>query len=72
MSLYNCCISVIDLPPGKTAWTSVRSTWSGRRNLVNANSNSSMVVDVVDAEDVLQSYVSVQSALPTWCSFVGM
>ena len=71
-SLYNSYIFVTVLPPGKIAWSAVRSTWSGRRNLINASSNSSMIVDLVDAKNVLQSQVSVQSALPTWCSFVGM
>ena len=58
--------------PGTTVWTSVRSTWSGRRNLVEADNNSSMTFDVADVKDSLQSHEVLQSTLPSWCLFRGM
>ena len=57
---------MIVLPPGKTAWSASTISWPNRRNLQDANSNSS-----INTKDVLQSYVSVQSVLPAWCFFVG-
>ena len=61
-------------------WTSARSTWSGRRNLINADDNSSLAMDRVDVNaslSVLQSLSlssdeGLLSTLPSWCSFQGM
>ena len=50
----------------------MKSTWSGRRNLIEAGDNSSMTTDVADAKDLLRSYDVLQSTLPSWCSFQGM
>ena len=69
---------------GKTVWTSARSTWSGRRNLINADDNTSLAMDRVDVNaslSVLQSLSlslslssdeGLLSTLPSWCSFEGM
>ena len=62
---------MIVLPPGKTAWSTATSTWSGRRNLTNANNDSSIDGKNVSQSNVSQSHVSLQSTLPKWCSFVG-
>ena len=65
-------------------WTSARSTWSGRRNLINADNNTSLAMDRVDVNaslSVLQSLSlslplssdeGLLSTLPSWCSFEGM
>ena len=67
-------------------WTSARSTWSGRRNLITADNNTSLAMDRGDVNaslSVLQSAsLSVSSSLssdegllstlPSWCSFEGM
>ena len=53
-------------------WTSEISIWSGRRNFVDSDNNSSMTLDGVDARDSLQSHETLQSTMPSWCSFVGM
>ena len=67
-------------------WTSARSTWSGRRNLINADNNTLLAMDRVDVNaslSVLQSLSAslslslssdegLLSTLPSWCSFQGM
>ena len=63
-------------------WTSARSTWSGRRNLINADDNTSSAMDRVDVNaslSVLQSLSlslssdeGLLSTLPSWCLFEGM
>ena len=67
-------------------WTSERSTWSGRRYLINADNNTSLAMDRVDVNaslSVLQSASlssslslssdeGLLSTLPSWCSFQGM
>ena len=71
---------VLGLPVGKTVWTSTRSTWSGRRNLINADNNTSLTIDRGDVNDSLSLLLSASSSsaggllsmLPSWCSFVGM
>ena len=50
----------------------MRSTSSGRRNLMEANHKHSASVNVSDARDSLQSYESLLSTLPSWCLFEGM
>ena len=64
--------------------SSARSTWSGRRNLINADDNTSLAMDRVDVNaslSVLQSLSlslslssdeGLLSTLPSWCSFEGM
>ena len=71
IQLYIFIYAGYKLPPGKTVWTSVRSTWTGRRNLVEADNNSSMTFDVADVKDSLQSHEVLQSTLPSWCLFLG-
>ena len=80
------CVVCDTVSPGKTVWTSARSTWSGRRNLINADNNNSLAMDRVDVNaslSVLQylsssSSVSLSSdegllsTLPSWCLFQGM
>ena len=72
--------------PGKTVWTSARSTWSGRRNLITADDNTSFAMDRVDVNASLSVSQSASlslslplssdegllSTLPSWCSFEGM
>ena len=65
-------------------WTSARSTWSGRRYLINADDNTLFAMDRVDVNaslSVLQSASlslssssdeGLLSTLPSWCSFQGM
>ena len=61
-------------------WTSARSTWSGRRNLINADDNTSLAMDRVDVNASLSLPLSLSlssdegllSTLPSWCSFQGM
>ena len=67
-------------------WTSARSTWSGRRNLINADNKTTLAMDRVDVNAslfVLQpaslslslslsSDEGLLSTLPSWCSFQGM
>ena len=65
---------------GKTVWTSARSTWSGRRYLINADNNTSLAMDRVDVNASLSLPLSLSlssdegllSTLPSWCSFQGM
>ena len=74
--------------PGKTVWTSARSTWSGRRNLITADDNTSLAMDRVDVNASLSVSQSLSlslplplhlssdegllSTLPSWCLFQGM
>ena len=63
-----------------TVWTSARSTWSGRRNLINADDNTSLAMDRVDVNASLSVFQSLPlssdegllSTLPSWCLFQGM
>ena len=59
---------------GKTVWTSARSTWSGRRNLITADDNTSLAMDRVDVNASLSLSLDegLLSTLPSWCSFQGM
>ena len=80
------CVVFDTVSSGKTVWTSARSTWSGRRNLINADNNNSLAMDRVDVNaslSVLQSLSSsssvslssdegLLSTLPSWCLFQGM
>ena len=78
------CVVCDAVSPGKTVWTSARSTWSGRRNLINADNNTSLTIDRGDVNaslSVLQSLSlslslssdeGLLSTLPSWCSFQGM
>ena len=78
------CVVCDTVSPGKTVWTSARSTWSGRRNLINADNNTSLAMDRVDVNaslSVLQSLSlslplssdeGLLSTLPSSCSFEGM
>ena len=78
------CVVCDTVSSGKTVWTSARSTWSGRRNLINADNNTSLAMDRVDVNaslSVLQSASlslslssdeGLLSTLPSWCSFEGM
>ena len=74
------CVVCDTVSPGKTVWTSARSTWSGRRYLINADDNTSLAMDRVDVNaslSVLQSLSlssdeGLLSTLPSWCSFQGM
>ena len=63
---------MVDLPAGTISWTSVQSTWSVRRNLNEADNNSSTTLYLADVNDTSQSHEVVQSTLPSWCSFYGM
>ena len=73
---------VIGVPVGKTVWTSKRSTWSGRRNLLKADNNTSLTNERGDVKDTMSMSLSMSltssskkgllSMLPSWCSFVGM
>ena len=67
-------------------WTSARSTWSGRRYLINADKNTSLAMDRGDVNASLSVSQSASaslplplssdegllSTLPSWCSFQGM
>ena len=61
-------------------WTSARSTWSGRRNLITADNNTSLAMDRVDVNTSLSQSASLSlssdegllSTLPSWCLFQGM
>ena len=61
-------------------WTSTRSIWSGRRNLVQVDNNTSLAIDKGDVNDslsmslnlTLSSDEGLLSTLPSWCSFQGM
>ena len=80
------CLVCDAVSSGKTVWTSARSTWSGRRNLINADNNTLLAMDRVDVNaslSVLQSLSAslslslssdegLLSTLPSWCSFQGM
>ena len=57
---------------GKTVWTSTRSIWSGRRNLINADSNSSMVMDAASLKNMSMTHEGLLASLPSWCLFQGM
>ena len=63
---------VIGLSTGETVWTSVKNTWSGRRNLIESEKNFSMTFDGTDARDSLQLQEALQATMPSWCSFAGM
>ena len=61
-----------DLTAGKTVWTSERSIWSGRMNLIKAfNNDSTLTLNVTDVRGSLKSHKALQSTLPSWCSFIG-
>ena len=76
------CVECDTVSLGKTVWTSARSTWSGRRNLITADNNTSLAMDRRDGNaslSVLQSASlslssdeGLLSTLPSWCSFQGM
>ena len=80
------CVVCDTVSSGKTVWTSARSTWSGRRNLINADNNTSLAMDRVDVNASLSVSQSASvslslslssdegllSTLPSWCSFQGM
>ena len=65
-------------------WTSARSTWSGRRNLINADNKTSLAMNRGDVNASLSVSQSASmslslssdegllSTLPSWCSFQGM
>ena len=72
MIIYQIILLESVLEPGETVWTSERSTWSGRRNLIKAyNNDSTLTLNVTDVRYSLKSQVALQSSLPPWCSFVG-
>ena len=76
------CVVCDTVSSGKTVWTSARSTWSGRRYLINADNNTSLAMDRVDVNASLSVSQSLPlplssdegllSTLPSWCSFRGM
>ena len=74
------CIACDTVYGGKTVWTSTRSTWSGRRNLVKVDNNTSLTIDGGDVKDLLSMSLNLTlssdegllSTLPSWCSFQGM
>ena len=71
------CVVCDTVSSGKTVWmSSARSTWSGRRNLINADNNTSLAMDRVDVNASLSVSLSsdegLLSTLPSWCSFEGM
>ena len=74
--LKHCLVYVIGVRAGKTAWTSTRSTWSGRRKLIKDDNYSSLTIERGDVNDSLSVSMSwnerLLSTLPSWCSFVGM
>ena len=55
---------------GKTAW----HTWPHRRNLIEAQRNSTTKFDAADLKDALQlELTSIRTlSLPAWCLFVRM
>ena len=59
-------------------WTSARSTWSGRRNLITADDDTLLAMDRVDVNASLSVFLSLSSdegllsTLPSWCLFQGM
>ena len=57
-------------------WTSERSTWSGRRNLIDTDNNTSLAMHKRDGNASLFMSLSsdegLLSTLPSWCSFQGM
>ena len=61
-------------------WTSTRSTWSGRRNLIKVDNYTSLTIDRGDVKDLLSISLNMTlssdegllSTLPSWCSFQGM
>ena len=78
------CVVCDTVSSGRTVWTSARSTWSGRRNLITADDNTLLAMDRGDVNaslSVLQSASlslslssdeGLLSTLPSWCSFQGM
>ena len=72
ISSDNCSAECDAVSPGKSVWTSARSTWSGRRNLINADHNSSMILDVANLRNLSTSNEGLLSTLPSWCMFEGM
>ena len=82
MRLEHYGLYVIGVPVGKTVWTSKRSTWSGRRNLLKADNYTSLTIERGDVKDTLSMSLSMSltssskkgllSTLPSWCSFQGM
>ena len=70
------CVVCDTVSSGKTVWTSARSTWSGRRYLINADNNTSLAMDRGDVNASLSVSLSsdegLLSTLPSWCSFEGM
>ena len=80
------CVVCDTVSPGKTVWTSARSTKSGRRNLITADDNTSLAMDRVDVNASLSVSQSLSlslplplssdegllSTLPSWCLFQGM
>ena len=80
------CLVCDIVSSGKTVWTSARSTWSGRRNLITADNKTSLAMDRVDVNASLSVSQSASaslplplssdegllSTLPSWCSFQGM
>ena len=76
------CVVFDTVNPGKIVWTSRRSTWSGRRNLVKADNNSLLAIDRGDVNHsrslsmsvslTLSSDKGLLSTLPSWCFFEGM
>ena len=59
---------------GKTVWTSARSTWSGRRNLITADDKTSLAMDRGDGNASLSLSLDegLLTTLPSWCLFDGM
>ena len=76
------CVVRDTVSPGKTVWTSARSTWTGRRNLINADNDTSLAMDRGDVNASLSLSLSLSTSLssdegllttlPSWCSFQGM
>ena len=70
------CVVCDTVSSGKTVWTSERSTWSGRRNLIDTDKNTSLAMDRGDVNASLSMSLSsdegLLSTLPSWCSFQGM
>ena len=80
-TIYNDMNITCDTVYGtKTVWTSTRSIWSGRRNLVQVDNNTSSTIDRGDVNDSLSMSLNLTSSsdegllstLPSWCSFQGM
>ena len=76
------CVVCDTVSSGKTVWTSARSTWSGRRNLINADNKTSLAMDRGDVNASLSVSQSLSlslssdegllTTLPSWCLFQGM